>query len=89
MPRVNIHEAKTHLSRLLNQTLSGQDVIIANAGKAIARIVPLENHIPRKLGLGKGCVAKDFFEPFSKKNPNTGVNETAPRYTRIALVVDG
>ncbi len=67
MPTVNIHEAKTHLSRLLDQALSGQDVIIAKAGKAIARIVPLENHIPRKPGLAKGHVTKEFFEPLSKE----------------------
>ncbi len=63
MPTVNIHEAKTHLSRLLDQALSGQDVIIAKAGKAIARIVPLERRTPRKPGLAKGRVTQSFFDP--------------------------
>ena len=66
MPTVNIHEAKTHLSRLLDQALSGQDVIIAKAGKEIARIVPLESHTLRKPGLAKGRVTQSFFDPLSK-----------------------
>jgi prevent-host-death family protein len=38
---VNIHEAKTHLSRLLEQVAAGEEVIIAKAGKPIARLVPI------------------------------------------------
>ncbi|MCP9860826.1 type II toxin-antitoxin system Phd/YefM family antitoxin [Cyanobium sp. Cruz-8D1] len=37
---VNVHEAKTHLSRLLQQVEAGQDVVIARAGRPIARLVP-------------------------------------------------
>jgi len=52
---INIHEAKTHLSRLLEQVAEGEEIIIAKAGKPIARLVPLD--VPpkkRQLGLLKG-----------------------------------
>lgn len=39
---VNIHEAKTHLSRLIEQVSQGQEVIIAKAGKPVVRVVPVE-----------------------------------------------
>ena len=42
MSTVNIHEAKTHLSRLLDQVAKGETVIIAKAGKPVAKLVPLE-----------------------------------------------
>ena len=42
MIEVNIHEAKTHLSRLLVKVEAGEEVIIARNGKRIARIVPVE-----------------------------------------------
>jgi len=41
---VNIHEAKTHLSRLLARVMGGEEVIIAKAGKPVARLVPFEEH---------------------------------------------
>ena len=40
---VNIHEAKTHLSRLLEQVSGGQEVVIAKSGKPIARLVPIQS----------------------------------------------
>ena len=42
MQTINIHEAKTHLSRLLEQVAGGEEIVIAKAGKPIARLVPLE-----------------------------------------------
>lgn len=42
MATVNIHEAKTHLSRLVERAAKGETVIIAKAGKPMAKIVPLE-----------------------------------------------
>ncbi len=59
----NIHEAKTHLSRLLERVLAGDEIIIAKAGKRIARLVPWrETPPPRKLGLyaGQVVLADDF-----------------------------
>ena len=40
---VNIHEAKTHLSRLVDDVAAGAEVVIAKSGKPMARLVPLEN----------------------------------------------
>lgn len=56
MQTVNIHEAKTHLSRFVDQAAAGEEILIARAGKPVARLVALaeaENK-PRTLGLGKG-----------------------------------
>ncbi len=55
MQTVNIHEAKTHLSRFVDQAAAGEEILIARAGKPIARLVPLapENDKPRVLGLGR------------------------------------
>ena len=52
---VNIHEAKTQFSRYVDQAEAGEEVVIARAGKPVARLVALVNviHQPRKLGLGK------------------------------------
>ena len=66
MQTINIHEAKTHLSRLLEQVAGGEEIIIAKAGKAIARLVPLEAPPKkRQLGLLKGKlnVPDDFDAP--------------------------
>ena len=56
MLTVNIHEAKTHLSRFVDQASAGEEILIARAGKPIARLVPLKTEVsqPRTLGLGKG-----------------------------------
>jgi len=52
---VNIHRAKTHLSRLVDEVARGRQIVIARAGKPVARLVPLEG-APRKkrFGLLKG-----------------------------------
>ena len=42
MTTLSIHYAKTHLSRLLGQVLKGQEIIIAKAGKPVARLVPIQ-----------------------------------------------
>ena len=63
---INIHEAKTHLSRIVEEVAAGTEVIIAKAGKPIARIVPLEARVPKKkLGLlhGRIEVPDDFNAP--------------------------
>ena len=64
--QVNIHEAKTHLSRLLNRVISGEEVIISKAGKPLAKLVPFDKprkkRIPgRDRALGK--IARDFNAP--------------------------
>ena len=69
MQTINIHEAKTHLSRLLEQVADGEEIVIAKAGKPIARLVPLEA-APKKhrLGLLKGKlnVPDDFDAPLTE-----------------------
>jgi len=53
MPTVNIHEAKTHLSRLLDGVSRGQAFVIAKAGKPVARVIPyVEENRPAKKRLG-------------------------------------
>ena len=56
MQTVNIHEAKTHLSRFVDQAAAGEEILIARAGKPIARLVALTETAlkPRTLGMGKG-----------------------------------
>jgi prevent-host-death family protein len=65
---INIHEAKTHLSRIVEDVAAGAEVIIAKAGRPVARLVPLESQAPRKrLGLFRGAftVPDDFDAPLS------------------------
>jgi prevent-host-death family protein len=57
MRTVNIHEAKTHLSRLVEQAAGGESFIIAKAGKPMVKVVPLEaqeQSTKRRLGFMKG-----------------------------------
>lgn len=63
MPTVNIHEAKTHLSRLIDQVAGGETVIIAKAGKPIVKLVPIDAPAkPKRFGFLKdyGKVPEDF-----------------------------
>lgn len=54
----NIHEAKTHFSKILVRVLSGEEIIIAKAGNPIVRLLPLEKDMlePREPGIDKGKV---------------------------------
>jgi prevent-host-death family protein len=68
MQTINIHEAKTHLSRIVDQVAAGDEVIIAKAGKPMARLVPLLEKKPgRRLGLleGRFKVPDDFNAPLA------------------------
>jgi prevent-host-death family protein len=61
----NMHEAKTHLSRLVERAAQGEEIIIAKAGKPLARLVAYTPKLkPRVLGIWKGKVkiAEDFDE---------------------------
>lgn len=65
MKTVNIHEAKTHLSRLLEGAAKGEAFIIAKAGKPVAKVVAIESpdsRMPKRLGFLEGCfkVPADF-----------------------------
>jgi prevent-host-death family protein len=66
MRTVNIHAAKTQLSRLVEDVAKGEEIIIAKAGKPVARLVPLADARPkRRLGglAGKLRVSDDFDDP--------------------------
>jgi len=66
VPIVNMHAAKTHFSRLVDQAAAGEEIIIAKAGKPVARLVPLAESAPkRRLGLlaGKLTVPENFDDP--------------------------
>ena len=57
MRKVNVHEAKTHLSRLLADVEGGEEIQIARAGKPVARLVPERRTAqPRKPGALKGKI---------------------------------
>lgn len=61
---VNVHEAKTHLSKLLDQAHAGQEIILAKAGKPYARLVPLvPEAASRQPGRLAGRIGDAFFEP--------------------------
>jgi prevent-host-death family protein len=64
MATVNIHEAKTHLSRILKRVERGEEVVIARGGRPVARLVPIAGR-PREPGRLKGRirVSEDFDAP--------------------------
>ena len=67
MRTINIHQAKTHLSRLVEDAAKGEEIVIAKAGKPMARLVPVETQERRvpKFGTlrGKIWVADDWDSP--------------------------
>ena len=67
IPTVNIHAAKTHLSRLIDQVEAGEEIIIARAGRPVARLVAVASATGRRRGFGalKGRVrmGDDFDAP--------------------------
>ena len=74
LKQVNVHDAKTHLSRLLEDVEKGGEVVIARAGKPVARVVPLrQRQTGRKPGFLKGRIriAADFDAPLPSKIART------------------
>jgi antitoxin (DNA-binding transcriptional repressor) of toxin-antitoxin stability system len=67
MIKLNIHEAKTHLSRYLEKLKKGETILLCKRNEPIAEIRPLPNQHTRKrpIGLGKGqlTIPKEFFDP--------------------------
>ena len=65
MTVVSVHEAKTHLSRLLRRVASGEEVLISRSGKPVARLVPVTRPKKRQLGRDRGVfvVPENFDEP--------------------------
>jgi prevent-host-death family protein len=70
MRMVNIHMAKTHLSRLVNEVAAGEEIVIAKAGKPVARLLPFEpRREPRQPGLMKGkiWISEDIADPLPEE----------------------
>lgn len=70
MAKVNVHEAKTHLSRLLQRVAAGEEITIANRGVPVARLVPARRADGRrKLGVESGRLktSSDFDAPLPPK----------------------
>lgn len=70
LPMVNVHEAKTHFSKLLDRAHAGEEIILAKAGQPYARLVPLkpEQKPRRQPGLLKGWVIPDSaFDPLPEE----------------------
>ena len=66
MHQVNIHEAKTNLSKLIKKVVNGEEVVIAKGNKPLVKLVLIEGNKPkRKLGSAKGkiVIGKDFDVP--------------------------
>jgi prevent-host-death family protein len=66
---VSVHEAKTHLSRLLRRVESGEEVVIARAGKPVAKLVPASPPRRREMGFDRGLIVipDDFDAPLDEE----------------------
>ena len=69
MPVVNVHQAKTQLSRLLVQVEAGEEVIIARNGTPVARLVSLQKRGKRQPDIFKGkiVIPDSFFDPLPEE----------------------
>jgi prevent-host-death family protein len=79
---VNIHEAKTQLSRLLERVRAGEEIIIAKAGKPCARLCPLADATPRRPGLFAGRVDPGFFDPLPRSELMAWAGDPDPKPRR-------
>jgi prevent-host-death family protein len=64
---INVHEAKTHLSRILDRVHRGEEIVLAKAGKPYVKLVPVRPGKRRRPGLLKGRVTAAFFEPLPEE----------------------
>ncbi|MBI3042910.1 MAG: type II toxin-antitoxin system Phd/YefM family antitoxin [Betaproteobacteria bacterium] len=70
MEKINIHDAKTRLSQLVERAEAGEEIVIARAGRPVARLAPLApRRGPRKLGLldGRFRIPDDFNAPLPEE----------------------
>jgi prevent-host-death family protein len=65
---VGVHEAKTHLSRLLERVAAGEEVVITRRGEDVARLVPARSPGRRQLGIDRGrfTIPEDFDTPLAE-----------------------
>ena len=66
---VNVHEAKTNLSKLLARVAAGERIVIARAGKPVAILSPVDEPAPRKPGRERIVFHADFAEPLDEFDP--------------------
>ena len=64
---VNVHEAKTRLSELLERVKAGEEIVLAKYGKPVARLVPYGPLGKRGLGFVAGHVPNSFFQPLPEE----------------------
>ncbi len=69
---VNVHEAKTHLSKLLARVAAGERIVIARAGRPVAILGPIDQPAPRKPGRDRIVIHADFDEPLEEFDPAHG-----------------
>lgn len=70
MEKINIHDAKTRLSQLVERVEAGEEIVIARAGRPVARLAPLTSRAgPRRLGLldGRFRIPDDFNAPLPEE----------------------
>jgi prevent-host-death family protein len=90
MPTINIHDAKTHFSKLLSRAESGEEIIIAKAGKPVAQIIPLRKKTGRRLaGPAKSAVTiqEDSMEPLTVEQSEKIKHVAARRQELVAEVI--
>jgi prevent-host-death family protein len=68
MDKINVHQAKTHLSQLLDRVAKGEEIILARGGKPVAKLIPIASE-PRRPGQLKGRIriAADFDAPLPEE----------------------
>lgn len=101
---VNIHAAKTHLSRLIERVEGGEEIVIARAGRPVAKLVPLTEktkRAPRRFGLWRGLVtlapdydpvapmSDDEIESWTDGPIFPGVSEDGATYKAVTPKVEG
>lgn len=64
---INVHEAKTHLSKILDQVRGGEEIILAKDGRPYAKLVPIEQADKRPMGFVPGKISETFFDPLPRE----------------------
>ncbi len=92
MPTYNVHDAKTNLSKLIEQAEAGEDVIIARRDKPAVRLVPIVEEKPkRRFGAYRGefTITDEFFEPLPEEELAAWEGEVFPPPRRARATKDG
>jgi prevent-host-death family protein len=84
MSTVNVRQATTKLSELLDRVLAGEDVVITRSGRPVARLVAVDDRRPRQPGIAKGRLTESFFEPLPADELEAWDIDPAPAIDRQA-----